>query len=294
MNTIASHLPTPAGRALVLGGGGSTGHAWLIGVVAGLLESGLDVTDADLVVGTSAASTAAVHVLSRDARDLLAETLDAPTPPSSGPHPGVSDHVDRLRRTTEEATGPEGLRRLLGERALARTTDEATERWRQVVASRLGGATWPDRDLRITAVDADSGEPVVFHRDSGVDLVDAVAASCSSGFAYEIEGHRYIDGGFRTNAENADLASGYARVLVLSPFGGPPWTPLAWGPHLSPQVDRLRGGGSEGEGIAPRPEEGGLFGGDAMDLRPRPAAARAGHEQARELAGDLGAFWSAR
>jgi hypothetical protein len=34
------------GRALVLGGGGSAGNAWLTGVIAGLLDAGLDVTEA--------------------------------------------------------------------------------------------------------------------------------------------------------------------------------------------------------------------------------------------------------
>ncbi|MCU1477820.1 MAG: patatin, partial [Subtercola sp.] len=35
--------------ALVLGGGGSAGNAWLIGVIAGLFEGGLDATRADLI-----------------------------------------------------------------------------------------------------------------------------------------------------------------------------------------------------------------------------------------------------
>lgn len=40
----------PGGEcALVLGGGGSTGNAWLIGVIAGLFDAGLDVTTADLI-----------------------------------------------------------------------------------------------------------------------------------------------------------------------------------------------------------------------------------------------------
>lgn len=73
--------------------------------------------------------------------------------------------------------------------------------------------------MLLTAVDAETGEPVVIDRHSGVELADAVAASCSSGFAYRIEGHRYIDGGYRSHPENADLAAGYARVLVLAPFG---------------------------------------------------------------------------
>ena len=41
-------------RALVLGGGGSVGNAWEIGVIAGLFDAGLDVTEADLIIGTSA------------------------------------------------------------------------------------------------------------------------------------------------------------------------------------------------------------------------------------------------
>jgi len=35
--------------ALVLGGGGSAGNAWLIGVVAGLVDAGLDVAEAELI-----------------------------------------------------------------------------------------------------------------------------------------------------------------------------------------------------------------------------------------------------
>src|SRR5580765_685889 len=44
----------PGGRALVLGGGGATGVAWLGGLLMGLRDLGLDLTDADIVVGTSA------------------------------------------------------------------------------------------------------------------------------------------------------------------------------------------------------------------------------------------------
>jgi patatin-like phospholipase/acyl hydrolase len=51
--------------ALVLGGGGAAGQAWQIGVIAGLAEAGLDLTEAaDLVIGTSSGSTTAAHVRS--------------------------------------------------------------------------------------------------------------------------------------------------------------------------------------------------------------------------------------
>src|SRR5919199_1718799 len=41
-------------RALVLGGGGITGIAWELGLLAGLRRLGTDLGDADLIVGTSA------------------------------------------------------------------------------------------------------------------------------------------------------------------------------------------------------------------------------------------------
>ena len=99
---------------------------------------------------------------------------------------------------------------------------------------------WPDRRILITAVDARTTEPVLFDRDSGVKLADAIAASCSSGLPYRIGDARYLDGGFRSNAENADLAGGYARVVVLAPFGGRSLAPEGWGTHLAAQIDALR------------------------------------------------------
>src|ERR1700710_269130 len=74
--------PAAGERALVLGGGGSAGNAWLIGVIAGLLDAGVDVTEADLIVGTSAGSTAAAQVTSASPTQLLAAILTAP---SQGP-----------------------------------------------------------------------------------------------------------------------------------------------------------------------------------------------------------------
>jgi NTE family protein len=185
------------------------------------------------------------------------------------------------------------MRRRMG--AWALETDaahgSAQARWRATVAARLPSQHWPRRRLLITAVDARTGEPVVFDRNSGVELVDAVAASCSSGPAYSIGGGRYIDGGYRSNADNADLAAGCARVLVLSPFGGRSRTPVDWGMHLSTQVDELRAHGSRVETIFPDSDSRTAFGDNVMDLTTRPPAARAGYNQGRALAEQLTEFW---
>jgi NTE family protein len=131
----------------------------------------------------------------------------------------------------------------------------------------------------------------VFDRYSGVDLVDAVAASCSSHLPYWIGEHPYIDGGYRTNAENADLASGYSRVLVLAPLSGRTLAPVDWASPLATQVDGLRAQGATVETIFPESVSDDLFGANAMNPALRPDAARAGFAQGSAVAPRLADFW---
>jgi NTE family protein len=289
-------------RALVLGGGGSTGNAWLIGVIAGLFEAGLDVTKADLVIGTSAGSTAAAQIAGATPIELLAAILAAAPQQRTGPVGSdggrlpigpAADQMERTNKIIAAAEDAADMRRRMGAAALdmdAASGGSGQTRWRATVAARLPSQRWPQRTVLITAVDAHTGEPVVFDRHSGVDLVDAIAASCASGFAYGIGDNRYIDGGYRRN-ENADLAAGYGRVLVLSPFGGRTRTPLEWGMQLAAQVDELRARGTRVETIFPDSNSEHMFGANAMDLSLRPPAARAGYNQGRALAEQLTEFW---
>ena len=290
-------------RALVLGGGGSTGNAWLIGVIAGLSDAGLDVTTADLTIGTSAGSTVAAQIAGATPTELLDAILAAapgqrtgPVGPDRGRAPSrpVADHLERRRAIIASAEDAADMRRRMGAAALemdAASDGSWQAQWRATVAARLPGRRWPQRPVLITAVDAETGEPVVFDRHSGVDLADAVAASCASALPYRIGDRRYIDGGFRSNAENADLAAGYARVLVLSPVGGRSLQPPDWGNHLATQVDELRARGSSVETIFPDSDAEHMFGANAMDPSLRPPAARAGYVQGRSLAGRLTEFW---
>ena len=269
-------------RALVLGGGGSTGNAWLIGVIAGLLDAGLDVTTADLTIGTSAGSTAAAQIAGASPTELLAGILAAAPKQRSGPVGSdrarvplrsVASQLERRSKIIAAAGDAADMRRRMGAAALdmdAASDGSWQAEWRATVASRLPSQVWPERAVLIPAVDARTGEPVVFDRNSGVHLADAVAASCASGLPYGIGHNRYIDGGFRRN-ENADLAAGYERVLVLSPFGGRTLQPLDWGMQLAAQVDELRARGSRVETIFPDGNFEHMFGANAMDLSPASA-----------------------
>ena len=174
---------------------------------------------------------------------------------------------------------------------------------RAMVAARLPRAEWPDRPMIVVAVNAQTGELAAFDRDSGVDLVDAVTASTAlPGLTatHAIKGTRYINGGVRST-ENADLASGYANVVVLSPFGGRGGTapgrdanPAGQfeglrrfpGADLASQVEALRKRGSRVEVITPDADSQAAMGTNQMNPATRGPAARAGYAQGkREAAG---------
>ena len=164
-----------------------------------------------------------------------------------GPHGAESAII----ASSEDAAD---MRRRMGAAAL--DMDAASDgswqmQWRATVAARLPSQRWPERTVLITAVDAQTGEPVVFDRDSGVNLVDAVAASCSSGRPYTIGGSPYIDGGYRSQRRErrsgGRIRAGAGAVTVRRPNTHPP----AWGTHLAAQVDELRAGGSRVETIFP-------------------------------------------
>jgi NTE family protein len=291
-------------RALVLGGGGSAGNAWEIGVIAGLFDAGLDVTEADLIIGTSAGSTAAAQITSATPpAELLAGILAAPQPriaPAGAdrgraPDRPATDHMQKTSEIIGAAEDAADMRRRMGAAALemdAAPGSSGQAQRRAVVAGRLPSQHWPQRPMLIVAVDARTGEPVVFDRSSGVDLVDAVTASCAGPGVppHSIGGSRYIDGGYRSY-ENADLAAGYERVLVLSPLGGRSRAPLDWGIHLAAQAGELRARGSRVETIFPDSSSRDAFGVNLMDPSTRPPAARAGYNQGRALARQLAEFW---
>src|SRR5450432_1403713 len=132
-------------RALVLGGGGSTGNAWLIGVIAGLFEAGLDVTTADLTIGTSAGSTAAAQIAGATPTELLAATLGAAPQQRTGavgsdrgrvPIRPVVDHLQRISKIIASAEDAADMRRRMGAAALE--TDAVSDgswqtQWRATV-----------------------------------------------------------------------------------------------------------------------------------------------------------------
>ncbi|QIK05227.1 patatin-like phospholipase family protein [Streptomyces sp. ID38640] len=278
-----------AGTALVLGGGGLTGIGWEIGMLTGLAEAGIDVTDADVVIGTSAGSIVGAHLTSRQLplEEMYERQLAVPEARSAARMGTAALARFAAIALRSRDTVSFGVR--MGKLALAaRTVTEAEQR--TVIARTLGLTDWPARRLVVTAVDAATGERPAFDDTSGVGLLDAVGASCAVPGIYPpvtIDGTRWIDGGVHSTA-NADLASGYGRVVVVAPMaasGGPIAGPRAQG-------ERLVRGGARVCVITPDRAARSAFGRNVLDPAKRADAARAGRRQAAVHAAEIRRVWS--
>jgi NTE family protein len=278
--------------ALVLAGGGVAGIAWELGVLIGIRDEQPEVAarildDSTLLIGTSAGAAVAAQLAGGTSLDdLYAAQL-------SEQHAEISVDVNLAElgalfaSVTASATSPED--RLLRWGALAMNADTAPLALRRAaVDARLPVKEWTNRPLRVTTVDAETGELLVIDRDSGIDLVDAVTASCAIPGIWpvvEINGHKYMDGGMRT-ISNADLAAGSDPVLILVP---------------SLQVSPLGQTVTDDELLALAPARVSVvyaddasvaaFGPNPLDPSVRPAAAEAGRVVGRTVASTVAENW---
>jgi NTE family protein len=275
-------------RALVLGAGGEAGIAWEVGLLAGLAERGTDLTTADLVVGTSAGAGVAARASSGVSLAALYEKQLAPVDGEIVARMGPRAIAGFLWAVGLARRNPARARVRLGRMAVRARTGSAAGR-RAVIAARLGTHDWPAGHLLITAVDADTGELATFDSGSGVDLVDAVGASCAVPGVWPpvtINGRRWMDGGMRSPA-NADLAAGYDRVVVVAPImrGMRPM------PSVPDQVAELCRSVQAVAMVAPDAAAVAAFGRNMLDPRTRAPSARAGYAQAAAALADVAAVW---
>jgi NTE family protein len=243
--------------------------------------------DSDVLLGTSAGSAVVAQIGSGlDLVELFARQVGET---SAELDPGVGiDGITELflaAMADPDATVAQKRQRI-GAVALASDTVPEPLR-RNVIAQRLPSHAWPDRVLRLTAIDAATGELVVLDRDSGVDLVDAVAASCAVPGAWPpvtIGDRRYMDGGIGSTI-NLDVADDCAVAVVLVPAGES--APSAFGAGPALEIKGFRGAAL---GVFADEESLAAFGPNALDPNCRPASARAGRAQGRREAAAVAAF----
>jgi NTE family protein len=283
-------------RALVLGGGGNVGIAWETAVVAGLLDSGLDLRQADLIIGTSAGSIVGTYLAhGRDARELMAEreSADAPRPLGDGA-PDLS-HLAKVFGTWAESKEMTQERcAAVGHLALeSKTMPE--EQWLSGFEANAWPG-WPEKPLLITAVDAESGAFMAVDRDSGVDIHRAVAASCSVPGLFpcvSIDGRRYTDGGVRSGT-SADLAQRIKPdlVLMIAPMGASArGVSLLASKQIDSETAQLEASGAKVRTIRFDDAAKEASGENLMDPARAPGTAVAGAAHARRIAAELSEWW---
>lgn len=286
-----------ARRALVLAGGGYAASAWELGLITGMADAGLDVRNAGLFVGTSSGSRVVLHLASGDAHEDALQRRLQPGPRSSERPPAV-DWVglrEGVARAKQAGGTPTEILRRIGELAVAAASGTSGASRREIVAAQLPMTTWPEKPVLITTVNADTGERRAFDRESGIDLVEAVMATTASFGAPPIlfQGERYIDGGFYCT-DNADLATGFDRVMILA-LKRPPEIPSMSVASLDETVRTLQDNGAWVEVIQPDETVLADFAAAGGILNPAISApaARAGRLQGGRIVSErLLSFWS--
>jgi NTE family protein len=290
-------------RALVLGGGGLAGIAWEVGVLVGLAEGGVDLSLADRVVGTSAGSvvgtllTTGVDLAAVHEEHLAGAASDSSDPPATLDMEALGA---QLAAAMDGARDAGVMRARLGAWALAADTPPESER-RAIIDARLPVKEWPRTDLRISAVDAETGELAVFTRDARVELVDAVAASCAVPGVWPpmtAAKRRYIDGGVasvvhvaRADDDGFEIQGAADRVLVVAPLDPPAGGPFR---SVTQEIEQRQENHPDTDALAILADETSLaaFGTNVLDPSTMPASARAGRTQGQAWADEVARRWS--
>lgn len=271
----------------VLGGGGVTGIAWEVGILAGLADEGVTVAPGHVLLGTSAGAVVGAQVASGVPLSELYERQRAGVPYETSGSLPLSGLL-RLARAQFLAASAEQAARRIGRLALEARAEDPVQR-RRVMEARLPRHDWTDADLRIVVVDAQSGAHRVITRTDGVPLLDAVEASCAvplSSVPVAIEGHRYMDGGMRSTL-NLDLAPGAGPVIALAP------STAAIGPWARIRRQRAALGSHRGVEILFRNADSRRAQGrDVMNAAVVPALVEVARRQGREVAPRIAAMLS--
>ena len=278
-------------RAVVLAGGGIAGIAWETGVLQGIADEAPEAAAAlvasDVLVGTSAGSAVSAQLGSGRSLTELYERQIGAESAELDPAVDFAGLIDQFAGVvlTPEQTSRQTLQRI-GEIALQAETVAPAVR-RAVIEQRLPSHDWPDRAVRISAIDVDTGELVALDRNSGVSLVDAVAASCAVPGVWPVvslAGRRFMDGGMGS-AVNMVLAADCDAAVVLVPQGR--GAPAPFGMDATREVD-----GFDGRSLGIFADAAALaaFGTNPLDPGCRVPSALAGRAQGRRVAAQVAEF----
>lgn len=293
--------PNPFGsgktRGLALGGGGEWFEAWQLAYVTTLGKAGVDLADAEAVVGTSAGSLLGTMLTSGRIAQEANEFA------------GLAEHPAMMARMVVANTGAASQRRArelqlqikvydpaaiqaLGRAAMA-AQNAPVGALQQAIQTIIGPLDWPSPAMHTTAIDCYTGERIVVSSDSGIPISHAISASMSLPGCFGptwIGDHYCMDGGISRSGTHADLVAGAKRVLVLALSDGSPEFAQLSGFHapIEEELDVVKKSGSEVFVTFANPPKGTNF----LDPKEMRAAAEMGLAKAKAELSRVKDFWN--
>ncbi len=291
-------------RGIAFGGGGEWFTVWTLAYLSALKDQGLDVSNADLTVGTSAGSlagaflAAGTFVEANMAFEQLAAqpAVLAKMVVTDEGHPSQERAMAKLADAT--STAPAVIREI-GRTAMA-AQNAPVDGYIRSLEALLGGIDWPEVH-HVTVVDSFTGELVVLSKADGIDLAVACAASSSlpgvNGPTW-IHDRYCMDGGVSVSSTHADVLSGVKRALIFSMLclepGGPERTsPFGFAERIHPGTSRgeaeaLKRAGAQVSLICANPPDGIDF----MDPKELARAIDLGAARGAQDASTVGEVWT--
>ena len=207
--------------ALALSGGGHYGIAFHIGYLKGLFDKGIDLRTVDYIIGTSAGSQVSTTISSMIDWDTIwqeqiIEKVNETTPISDKEMGELFQAFDQLAKESKSTKAwVDGM----GEISKNTQPNVSLDARRDMIRNRLGSVPleWNDK-LNIVATELETSERKVFNAQSGVALIDALAASSALQGVWQpipINGYHYYDGG-SYSMENPDVVDDAVKVIVLT------------------------------------------------------------------------------
>jgi len=287
----------------VLGGGGLTGTAFHAGVLATFAqELDVDARDAEIIVGTSAGSTAAALIragfpphdyvrrmtgdsLSSEAQRVMEQMGPVPQPPKRGKWERRPASPDLLR----------AMARRPWEFRIGAAVSAALPAGTVPVAAVSPGFgslfhQWPQKTMWISAVSLTSGRRVLFGKDARTTVANAVSASCAIPGYFQpvtIDGEQFVDGGMHSTHHLDTLAGlGLDLVIVSAPLSTTDWFATEPGNvprmvirrQLAKEVAKVEKGGTRVVVVAPDAALRAVMGTNTMVIEKRAPVALATQE----------------
>jgi NTE family protein len=211
-------------RGLVLGGGGIYLASWMVAYFTALAGNGIDVGQADIIVGTSAGSLVGAVLAGGRLADLektMQQLAGAPeefakfvplTPPTASQL--RAREASNTARLADSATI-----QAIGRAAMAARNPAGPAEYRVSLEHFLGMSAWPSEKLHTTAVDCFTGERIVVSQADGLQINDGCAASSSlpgSQGPTWLKDRLCMDGGISESSTHCDVVAGIKRALVIS------------------------------------------------------------------------------